>query len=45
MPRIHFYKTEAETFPFPFLWGLDAHYIKMNEQQYNQALEILNDEC
>jgi len=45
MPRIHFHKTEAETFPFPFLWGLDAHYIKINEQQYNQALEILNDEC
>ena len=44
MPRIHFCKTEAETFPFPFLWGLDAHYIKLNEEQYKQGLEILNNE-
>ena len=45
MPRINFCRTTEETFPFSFLHGLDAHYIKMNEEQYNQALEILDNEC
>lgn len=44
LPRINFHRTEQETFPFPFLYGLDAHYIKMNEEQYNIALEILENE-
>ena len=45
LPRIHFHRTEAETFPFSFLWGLDAHYIKINKEQYEEALEVLNNEC
>ena len=45
LPRIHFHKTEKETFPFSFLHGLDAHYIKINEEQYCEALEELDDEC
>ena len=44
LPRIHFFRTEKETFPFKFLWGLDAHYIKINEEQYKEALGVLN-EC
>ena len=44
MPRINFYKTKKETFPFSFLWGLDAHYIKINEEQYKEALEVLENE-
>lgn len=45
LPRIHFHRTEKETFPFSFLWGLDAHYIKINEKQYEEALEVLDNEC
>lgn len=45
LPRIHFHKTRKQTFPFPFLWGLDAHYIKINKKQYEEALEVLNNEC
>lgn len=45
MPRIHFHKTQKQTFPFSFLWGLDAHYIRINEKQYKEALEVLNNEC
>jgi len=45
LPTIHFCRTEKETFPFPFLVGLDAHYIKINKEQYEQASEILNNEC
>jgi len=44
LPRIHFHRTEAETFPFSFLWGLDAHYIKINKEQYEEALEVLDNE-
>jgi len=44
LPRIHFHRTEKQTFPFPFLKGIDAHYIKINEEQYKEALEILNNE-
>lgn len=45
LPRIHYHRTEKETFPFPFLHGIDAHYLKINDQQYKEALEILNNEC
>ena len=45
LPRIHFHRTEEETFPFSFLWGLDAHYIKINKEQYEEALEVLENEC
>ena len=44
LPRIKFYKTEKETFPFSFLRGLDAHYIKLNDDHYNHALNVLNKE-
>ncbi len=44
LPRIHFHRTEEQTFPFSFLWGLDAHYIKINKEQYEEALEVLNNE-
>tara|TARA_Y100001963_G_scaffold153570_1_gene240592 strand:- start:32 stop:676 length:645 start_codon:yes stop_codon:yes gene_type:complete len=43
LPRIHFFRTEEDTFPFSFLWGLDAHYIKINKQQYEEALGVLNE--
>jgi len=45
MPRIHFHRTKDQTFPFSFLQGLDAHYIKINKKQYGEALEALNNEC
>lgn len=45
LPRINFYRTKKQTFPFSFLWGLDAHYIKINEDQYKEALESLSHEC
>jgi len=44
LPRIHFHRTQEETFPFSFLWGLDAHYIKINKEQYEEALEVLKNE-
>lgn len=44
LPRINFHRTKDQTFPFSFLWGLDAHYIKINEDQYKEALESLNHE-
>tara|TARA_R110000824_G_scaffold315257_1_gene502355 strand:+ start:16670 stop:17317 length:648 start_codon:yes stop_codon:yes gene_type:complete len=44
LPRIHFHRTKAATFPFSFLWGLNAHYIKINKEQYEEALEVLNNE-
>ena len=43
LPRIHFHRTEEQTFPFRFLHGLDAHYIKLNKEQYEEALEVLNE--
>tara|TARA_R100001509_G_scaffold161413_1_gene130623 strand:- start:368 stop:1015 length:648 start_codon:yes stop_codon:yes gene_type:complete len=43
LPRIHFHRTESETCSFPFLVGIDAHYIKINDDQYKQAMEILNE--
>ena len=44
LPRIHFHRTTSQTFAFSFLEGLDAHYMKINEEQYNEALEVLNNE-
>jgi transketolase N-terminal domain/subunit len=44
LPRINFYRTDMETCPFPFLVGIDAHYIKINDEQYRRAMEILNNE-
>ena len=44
LPRIKFYKTKKETFPFKFLHGLDAHYIKITKDQYKEALESLSNE-
>jgi len=44
MPRINFHRTEKQTFPFSFLWGLDAHYMKINDEQYVQALKELKNE-
>ena len=45
LPRVHFHRTEAATFPFSFLHDLDAHYIKINEAQYKEGLEVLENEC
>ena len=45
LPRVNFHRTTEATFPFPFLKGLDAHYMKINQDQYTEAMEILNDEC
>lgn len=44
LPRVHFHRTEQQTFPFSFLWGLDAHYIKLNDEQYKEALGVLENE-
>lgn len=44
LPRVHFHHTEQQTFPFSFLWGLDAHYIKLSEEQYKEALGVLENE-
>ena len=45
LPRIHFHRTTEQTFAFPFLKGLDAHYMKISEDQYKEASEALNNEC
>jgi transketolase len=45
LPRIHFCRTTEKTFPFSFLHGLDAHYMKINESQYSEALGVLENEC
>ena len=44
LPRIQFHRTTKQTFPVSFLEGLDAHYMKISESQYNQAVEVLNNE-
>ena len=44
LPRIHFHRTTEQTFPFSFLKGLDAHYMKISESQYKQATKALNNE-
>tara|TARA_Y100001936_G_scaffold231643_1_gene255787 strand:- start:649 stop:1311 length:663 start_codon:yes stop_codon:yes gene_type:complete len=49
LPDVYFYKTVYETEYFSFLNGVDAHYIKMNEEQYNEGIKVLegelSDEC
>jgi transketolase len=43
LPDIVFHRTEVEQ--FPFLVGLDAHYMKLTEEDYKLGLEILENEC
>ena len=43
LPKINFHRTSVEI--FPFLTGLSAHYIKLDENQYKQGLQILENEC
>lgn len=45
LPRIHFHRTTEQTFAFSFLKGLDAHYMKISEDQYKEASEALDNEC
>lgn len=45
LPRVNFYRTTSQTFAFPFLRGLDAHYMKINSKQYKEAMEALENEC
>jgi transketolase len=44
LPRIHFHRTRNQTCPFAFLVGIDAHYMKISDDQYKEALEVLNNE-
>ena len=44
LPRIRFFRTKEQTFPFDFLSGLDAHYIKISKNQFEEAMGVL-DEC
>lgn len=44
MPNIHFHKTKKDTFPFSFLWGLDAHYCKLTKENYEEGLKVLDNE-
>ena len=39
LPNIKFHRTEVEQ--FPFLNGMDAHYMKLTEEDYEIGLEIL----
>jgi transketolase len=39
LPEIIIHKTNSSV--FPFLKGIGAHYYKMNENDYNQALKLL----
>ena len=43
LPDAVFHKTSVEQ--FPFLTGLSAHYMKLTEEQYNEGIKILNNEC
>jgi len=43
LPSAVFHKTSVEQ--FPFLTGLSAHYMKLTEEQYNEGIKILNNEC
>lgn len=43
LPDIVFHRTHVEH--FPFLVGLDAHYMIMTEEDYKLGMEILNNEC
>lgn len=41
LPGIVFHRTEVEQ--FPFLNGLDAHYMKLTKKDYELGMEILNE--
>lgn len=45
LPRINFHRTTQQTFPFSFLHGLDAHYMKIDKEQHDEALRVLENEC
>ena len=36
---------ETETNQFPFLKDLDAHYYKLKEEDYNEGLRLIDEEC
>tara|TARA_Y100000310_G_C20484358_1_gene716180 strand:- start:20 stop:664 length:645 start_codon:yes stop_codon:yes gene_type:complete len=42
LPEIVFHRTQVEQ--FPFLNGMDAHYMKLTKEDYELGLEILNNE-
>lgn len=43
LPRINFYRTNPS--PLSFLRGIDAHYMKLTKEEYNQGLMELDNEC
>jgi transketolase N-terminal domain/subunit len=43
LPTAIFHRTSVEQ--FPFLTGLSAHYMKLTEEQYNEGVKILKNEC
>ena len=43
LPNIVFHRTKVEQ--FPFLIGLDAHYMKLTKDDYQTGLEVLDNEC
>ena len=43
LPNIVFHRTVVEQ--FPFLIGMDAHYMKLTKEDYELGLELLENEC
>lgn len=43
LPDIHFHKTKVNE--LSFLAGIDAHYMKLTEDQYNIGLKEIDNEC
>ena len=43
LPDIRFHRTNSSC--LPFLEGLDAHYVKMSESEYNISKEFILNEC
>lgn len=43
LPNINIHKTNSSV--FPFLKGIGAHYYKMNKNDYNKALKLIENEC
>jgi transketolase len=43
LPNIFFHRTSVNT--LSFLSGLSAHYVKINEDQYQETIKILENEC
>ena len=43
LPDIKFHETETNQ--FPFLKDLDAHYYKLKEEDYNEGLRLIDEEC